>query len=203
MGSSKCKLIDEIRNSLAPAIGRELVSFLLTDDDTVRYSSFQTFILRFSDEDIEFSLHESENDGGIEETTALKVVHHPDRDTQSPCGKWEMRRDEDGNATKIARPPFYEFAVGRPIDAITVVTETTTHNVEEMASGNSVDSITYARALVLHLGDEKLVFDKGTMPWSVNWSVRRCREEELDFRHEDDDLGYVTEIGYDRISNVK
>lgn len=163
--------------------GRTLDAFLTTDEkrDTCHHS-FETFVLRFAEEDIEFTTREVLDADWFTETNTVDVFHRPNRDSWFPYGKRMGIRQPDGRVKWVKRERKFEvFPVGRKIDAVSVVTAIQTRDASKSKFGGESGSGEYVRAIVLHLGDDALVFDKGDAAWSELWDVTWRKTGELDF----------------------
>ena len=166
--------------------GKKLVSYLLTDNVEVRPHSFETFVLRFEDEDVEVTTKEVVGIAPwFDETNTVEVFRRPNRDTRSPVGKWVMCRQEDGSVKREKREPFYEFPVGRIVDGVSVATAKLSYDANASEYGGESGSGEYVRAVVLHFGDDALVFDKGAQNWSDIWDVSWRKAGDISFPIDD------------------
>ena len=166
--------------------GKKLVSYLLTDNVDVRPHSFETFVLRFEDEDVEVTTKEVVGIAPwFDETNTVEVFRRPNRDTRSPVGKWVMCRQEDGSVKREKREPFYEFPVGRIVDGVSVATAKLFYDANASEYGGESGSGEYVRAVVLHFGDDALVFDKGAQNWSDIWDVSWRKAGDISFPIDD------------------
>ena len=166
--------------------GKKLVSYLLTDNVDVRPHSFETFVLRFEDEDVEVTTKEVVGIAPwFDETNTVEVFRRPNRDTRSPVGKWVMCRQEDGSVKREKREPFYESPVGRIVDGVSVATAKLFYDANASEYGGESGSGEYVRAVVLHFGDDALVFDKGAQNWSDIWDVSWRKAGDISFPIDD------------------
>jgi len=149
--------------TLKSLVGKRLESYRLNDTDG---SSFEIFVMRFPDTDIEVATKEIVGlDERFDETNAVEIVGRPERDSWSRVGKSEP---DNG----IPEGQFLDYAVGKVITGISVATET-------FANGDA--SIDFVRGLVIDIGDESIVFDKGSLHWECIWKVRRCESSAVSF----------------------
>ena len=186
--------------------GKKLVSYLLTDNVDVRPHSFETFVLRFEDEDVEVTTKEVVGIAPwFDETNTVEVFRRPNRDTRSPVGKWVMCRQEDGSVKREKREPFYESPVGRIVDGVSVATAKLFYDANASEYGGESGSGEYVRAVVLHFGDDALVFDKGAQNWSDIWDVSWRKAGDISFPIDDSPEEYPeinTTIRVEKLSAV-
>lgn len=183
--------------------GRILGAVLTTDECEEKWHrSFETFVLRFAEEDIEFTTKEVLDSDWFTETNTVEVFPRPNRDSWFPYGERMGIRQRDGRVKWVKRDrKFVEFPIGRKIDAVSVVTATLHFDASKCNYGKESGSGDYVRAIVLHFGDDAIVFDKGGTDWSVIWDVKRCKSSELEFPTEDDPKEYpecMTTLRIDR-----
>lgn len=165
-------LSTEERNLLSGCVGKELSAFLLTDDDNAQ--SFEMFVLRFKDADVEVRTKEIVHvSPWFEETNTVEVVHRPDRNSSSPLA------EELANG-KLKPIPLKEVSVGKIVRGISVAVNTMSWSDEDTGSGS------YVRGIVLHFDDEDVVFDKGALNWEYFWHATRCPAATYEFKVEDD-----------------
>ena len=181
---------DETRNILTTMIGRELRSYLSTDEEK-RHNSYTTFALRFDDEDVEFTTKDIAHVADwFDELNTAEILQHPKRDIQWPTGKWMNVRQPDGTVNKVKRPSFYEIPVDKTVTAISVAISTLSRDASKSKFGGESGAVDYIRAVVLHFGDDVLVFDKGPMFWSEIWDIKWCKRGEISFPVEDTSKEY-------------
>lgn len=179
---------DEMLGIVKTLPGRKLDAFLTTDEqEEYGLDSFETFVLRFAEEDIEFTTKELVGVDWFNETNTVEVFHRPNRDSWFPYGKRMGVRQPDGRVKWVKRDrKFFEFSVARRIDAVSVVTATLVRDASKSAFGGESGTGDYVRAIVLHFGDDSLVFDKGTPAWSELWVIDWRKSSKLDFPVEND-----------------
>lgn len=194
---------DEMLGIVKSLPSRTLGAFLSTDEKGAKWlHSFETFVLRFMDEDIEFTTREILDSDWFTETNTVDVFHRPNRDSWFPYGKRMGVRQPDGRVKWVKRErKFEEFPVGRKIDAVSVVTATLARDASKSQFGGESGTCDYVRAIVLHFGDDALVFDKGGVAWSELWDISWRKSSGLDFPVEDDpkeNPEYTTTIRIDK-----
>jgi len=195
-------MTNETRNILTTLIGRNLRSYLATDEEK-RHNSYTTFALRFAEEDIEFTTREIVQVADwFDELNTAEVLQHPNRDIQWPTGKWMNVRQADGTVSKVNRPSFYEIPLDRTITAISVAITTLTRDASKSKFGGESGSVDYIRALVFQFGDDALVFDKGTMFWGEMWDIKRCKAREISFFVEGTSKDYPEYISSVRLEHL-
>lgn len=142
-------------------VGRRLDSYRLNNTDN---SSFEVFVLRFPETDVEVATKEIVGiDEWFDETNTVEIADCPNRDSWSRLGKSEP---DNG----IPAGGFLDYVVGKVITGISVISETFKH---------AEDSIEFVRGLVIHFGKESIVFDKGALNWEYIWSVRTSAEDPI------------------------
>ncbi|MGN0845037.1 MAG: hypothetical protein ACI4QT_07445 [Kiritimatiellia bacterium] len=143
---------DEI-SLLKSIVGRRLESYRLNDTDD---TSFEIFVLRFSETDIEFAVNEpDEPDEVFGDISSVKIIARPERDSWSRVGSVEP---ENG----IPEGCFMDYAVGMTITGVSVIVESL------RIADNACE---YVRGFVLNLLGCTLVFDKGPYCWEAIWRV--------------------------------
>ena len=153
----------EERDALASLKGKRLVSYRLNETDN---TSFEVFVLRLEDEDIEVATREVAGTGDwFDETNAVEVRRCPNRDSWSRLG-------ESNPPNGIPVGGFKDYPVGETVTGVSVAVDT-------LASGKEVGE--YVRGVVIELGEHALVFDKGEMNWGEIWRVRECPSDAVVF----------------------
>ncbi len=180
-------LTDDMRSVLSSLIGRRLEACLTTDAEGANWSSYSTFVLRFAEEDVEFTTKEVSCAGMFDETNTVEIFRRPDRKVWWPVGTWMEVRQIDGSTQKVKRPRFYETPIGEVIDAITVAIGTLSCDASKSEHGCDDGAIDFVRAVAFHFGGSALVFDKGDLSWGEDWRIRRCKGDEIEFPCENDD----------------
>ena len=155
------KFSPQEQSVLKALVGKRLDSYRLNSTDN---SSFEIFVLRFPETDIEVATKEIVGiDEWFDETNTVEVSNRPNRDSWSRLGKSEP---DNG----IPAGGFLDYAVGKVVTGISVISETFKH---------AEDSIEFVRGLVIHFGKESIVFDKGALNWEYIWSVRTSAEDPI------------------------
>ena len=155
------KFSPQEQSVLKALVGKRLDSYRLNSTDN---SSFEIFVLRFPETDIEVATKEIVGiDEWFDETNTVEVSNRPNRDSWSRLGKSEP---DNG----IPAGGFLDYAVGKVVTGISVISETFKH---------AEDSIEFVRGLVIHFGKESIVFDKGALNWEYIWSVRMSAEDPI------------------------
>lgn len=155
------KFCPQERSVLKDLIGRRLDSYRLNNTDN---SSFEIFVLRFPETDVEVATKEIVGIGEwFDETNTVEIADRPNRDSWSRLG-----RSEPDNG--IPAGEFLDYAVGKVVTGVSVISEIFKH---------AEDSIEFVRGLVIHFGKESIVFDKGALSWECIWSVRTSAEDPI------------------------
>lgn len=148
------KFSPQKQSVLKALIGKRLDSYRLNSTDN---SSFEIFVLRFPETDVEVATKEIVGiDEWFDETNTVEISNRPNRDSWSRLGKSEP---DNG----IPAGGFLDYAVGKVVTGISVISET---------FKRAEDSIEFVRGLVIHFGKESIIFDKGALNWECIWSVR-------------------------------
>ena len=148
------KFSSQVCSTLKAIVGKRLDSYRLNSTDN---SSFEIFVLRFEESDVELATKEGVGIGDwFDETNIVEVADRPKRDSWSRLGKTEP---DNG----IPAGGFLDYPVGKVITGVSVISETFKH---------AEDSIEFVRGLIIHLGNESIVFDKGSHNWEYIWSVQ-------------------------------
>lgn len=148
------KFSSQVCSTLKAIVGKRLDSYRLNSTDN---SSFEIFVLRFPETDIEVATKEIVGiDEWFDETNTVEIADRPNRDSWSRLGKSEP---DNG----IPAGGFLDYPVGKVITGVSVISETFKH---------AEDSIEFVRGLIIHLGNESIVFDKGSHNWEYIWSVQ-------------------------------
>ena len=143
---------------LSSLIGKRLEAYRLNDTDN---SSFEIFVLRFSDKDVEFVTKEIVGlNEWFDETNTVEVNERPERDSWSRVGKTEP---DNG----IPAGEFMDYRVGKIVAGISIISET---------FSNDEDSIEFMRGIIINLGNESILFDKGALNWENIWRVSKVTE---------------------------
>lgn len=141
------------RETLRSLVGKQLVSYRLNMADDV---SYEVFVLRLEDEDVEVRTHEIVGtDDFFNETNTIEVLHRPNRDSWSGLGASDPLEG-------IGEGQFKDYAVGKVIQSVSVVIE---------KFGCPEGDGEFVRGIVLEFGEDSLVFDKGCPNWSDIWRV--------------------------------
>ena len=152
------KFSQQERSVLKDLVGRRLDSYRLNNTDN---SSFEIFVLRFRESDVEVATKEIVGiDEWFNETNTVEIADRPNRDSWSRLGKSEP---DNG----IPAGGFLDYSVGEIVTGVSVISETFTH---------AEDSVEFVRGLVIHFGKESIIFDKGALNWECIWSVRTSAE---------------------------
>lgn len=95
-------------------------------------------------------------------------------------------RQSDGRVKTVKNPrTFHEFPVAKSIDAVTIAIGTLYCNDATLKAECESGSVDFVRAVVLHLGEDALVFDRGGLHWSETWDIKWCKKDEITFPVED------------------
>lgn len=155
---------------LRSLVGKRLDSYRLNSTDN---SSFEIFVLRFPEMDIEVATKEIVGiDEWFDETNTVEISNRPNRDSWSRLGKSEP---DNG----IPAGGFLDYVVSKVVRGISVAVNTMSWSDEDPGSGD------YIRGIVLHFDDEDIVFDKGPYNWECFWHVIRCSTATYEFKAED------------------
>lgn len=155
------KFSQQERSVLKDLVGSRLDSYRLNNTDN---SSFEIFVLRFPESDVEVATKEIVGiDEWFNETNTVEIADRPNRDSWSRLGKSEP---DNG----IPAGGFLDYPVGEMVTGVSVISETFTH---------AEDSVEFVRGLVIHFGKESIIFDKGALNWECIWSVRTSAEDPI------------------------
>ncbi len=136
--------------------GKRLVSYRLNDTDN---TSFEIFVLRLEDVDIEIATREIAGTGDwFDETNVVEVRRRPNRDSWSRVGE---SYPPDG----IAPGGFMDYRVDEVVTGVSVA-------VDSFSCGQETGE--YVRGIVIETKTRALVFDKGAQNWGEIWRVREC-----------------------------
>ena len=143
--------------------GKRLVSYRLNDTDN---TSFEIFVLRLEDVDIEVATKEIAGTGDwFDETNVVEVRRRPNRDSWSRIG-------ESYPPNGIAPGTFMDYQVDEVITGVSVAVDTFARNREVGE---------YVRGIVIETKTRSFVFDKGELNWQEIWCVRECPLGMVDF----------------------
>ena len=159
----------EMREELKKMVGCRLAAYM--DDDRCGHdSSYDVVLLDVEGRFAELRFHEIVHAGeDIDETTTVRIYRRNSPATPS-CAP-----DEDVVDDHTA---WISHSVGKTITGIALAVNT---RCDYDDGGSSVaSSVVFVQGLVIYLGDEAIVFDKGEW-WSRNWRIRRCRPDEVSF----------------------
>lgn len=176
----------EEREALRSLRGKRLVSYRLNDTDN---TSFEVFVLRLEDEDLEVATKEIAGTGDwFDETNVVEIVPRPNRDSWSRLG-------ESTPPNGIPPGGFLDYPVARDIKGVSIAVDT-------FSSGEEAG--VYVRGLVLDFGTHSLVFDKGAQNWGNIWHVCECPTTAVRFStaafDEREDPGLRSETKIERIA---
>ncbi len=147
--------LDEIE-TLRAMCGKRLVSYRLNDTDN---TSFEIFVLRLEDVDIEIATKEIVGTGDwFDETNVVEVQRRPNRDSWSRIG-------ESYPPNGIAPGMFMDYPVDEVVTGVSVAVDTLSHD-QEVGE--------YVRGVIIETKTRALVFDKGELSWQEIWRVREC-----------------------------
>lgn len=156
-------LKSEERDALASLKGKRLLSYRLNETDN---TSFEIFVLRLEDEDIEIATREvTETGDWFDETNVVEVRRRPSRDSWSRLG-------ESNPPNGIPAGGFKDYLIDQTVTDVSVAVDT-------LSSGQETGE--YVRGIVIELGTYALVFDKGESNWGEIWRVRECPLDAIDF----------------------
>lgn len=178
-------LTAEEKDALRAMIGKRLVSYRLNETDN---TSFEIFVLRFEDEDVEVATREVAGTGDwFDETNVVEVRRRPERDSWSRLGESEPPNG-------IPPGGFMDYPVGEVVTGVSVA-------VDSLASGQEAGE--YVRGIAVETGTRAFVFDKGGENWGDVWRVRECPSGEVSFDtaafDQDEDSGLRAETRIERI----
>lgn len=153
------------KTTLASLIGKKVESYLGIQDDG---DSYEEFLLRAGNREIVLLAKEIETEvDWLQETCALSVTS---RDAGSP--DWNL---------------LYPKKIGKELSGISRIVTT----MEYTANGSdATETAIYDRGIILHFADNNLVIDRGVPPWSMFWSARWAKPNEVEFGPADPDPEY-------------
>jgi len=145
----------EEKVTLSAIVGKRLLSYRLNDIDS---SSFEIFVLRFPDADLEIATVEIDDAADqFADTNTTNVILRPDRDSWSRVGETKPYNG-------IPSGQFKDYPVGAEATGVSVI-------VEKLSHGDA--DCEFTRGIIIEIGNESIVFDKGAYNWGNIWNVRR------------------------------